>query len=102
MKRRHVMIAIIAIGVCNMFDGLMTLYWVSYTTATEFNPILRPLLDAHPMGFIAAKTVVVTILLGTFWVGRNRKLAHVGLILLLCCYVGVVIYHTWAVCRFIL
>jgi hypothetical protein len=102
VKHARLLTAIVVISMCNVFDGLMTLYWVLFLGATEFNPILRPIIENDPFGFITAKTVVVTCLLSVLWTARCLKLARGGIIFLLCAYVGVSIYHLWAVYRFVL
>ena len=93
---------VILISVLSLIDGTMTLCWVLFTDATELNPIMKPLIDCHPIIFLVIKTGTVTFFLIILWIFRKNRLARIGLNLLLVIYFSVVIYHGWAIVKFVI
>jgi hypothetical protein len=102
MKDCQVLTLVLLIGVLNLIDGAMTLGWVILTDTTESNPLLEPLLDCCPMNFLIIKMTFVTLCLVVLWTFRRSKLSQVGIVLLLVAYLSIVVYHAWAVIKFVL
>ena len=79
----------------NLFDGVLTLYALSYGVA-EANPIMAQALVYGPVGFLLIKVGLVTtclIFLDKFLIGRQRRL----LTILVVIYAAVTVWHIFGV-----
>lgn len=92
-QRRWLAWIIAAIIVLNVLDALFTLFWVRAGLARETNPLLRWLVNEHPVWFTVTKLALV--LLGTFvlWRSRHRPLAVIGIGLIFIVYCAILIHH---------
>ena len=78
--------------VCGL-DMYTTIWWVSTGHAVEANPLLAPLIEAHPLAFVAAKSALCLPALFlaprlaqrsprfTVWLLRIVLLAYIGIYL---------------------
>lgn len=79
--------------VLNLFDIVMTQYFVNkYGTAIEGNPIGRWLID-HPIALIAWKCAIVALLLLLLYHFRNVQIANIGSWITLGVYIALAMYH---------
>lgn len=77
----------------NLFDGILTIYWIHNGFATEGNELMAGLLDFGYAPFLAVKTTVGALTALTLWRWRNLRLAKYGLNLLLAIYVSLMGVH---------
>ena len=99
--RRHFNRVALLVTFLNVGDGLMTMIWVSWELATEANPLMNLLLQAHPALFLLAKVGLVTLGLVILGWQRRQVAALLSLAVALLVYALVVVYHALAlVCLF--
>ena len=79
--------------VLNLLDGILTMVWVLSERATEANPFMAPLIEAHPVLFIVVKMALV--FLGTYllWRLRKRALAVVAIFVAFLAYYAILLLH---------
>ena len=68
------------IMIANLADAGFTLYWVETGLATEWNPVMRYVLN-WPEVFVLTKVALVTLGVLLLWLQRRQPLAFVGLLL---------------------
>jgi cytochrome bd-type quinol oxidase subunit 2 len=83
--------------VLNLVDAVFTLVYTHGGVAVESNPLMRGVLESHPVLFMAAKLALVSLGVLLLWRLRHRGAAVVGLVATSTTYVGLVLYHLSAV-----
>ncbi len=86
------LVAILTVGL-SLFDGVMTLRWLSRGVAEELNPVMVALIDYSPAAFLVIKLALLgscTVLL--YW-QRARPMAARSLWGSLALHVGIAWYH---------
>lgn len=80
--------------VLNVLDGLLTLFWVYTDRATEMNPLMSVLIEAHPVLFMSLKIALVH--LGSIILLRNcdRSLAKLSVLIAFSLYGALILYHS--------
>lgn len=77
----------ITIFILNLIDVVFTLFWfLVYGGISESNPLMRVLLEYHPLTFIIFKLGLGLLLLGVFTKFAQLKVTQI------CATVGVVVY----------
>lgn len=64
--------------VMNLLDGIFTLVWVLSGQATEANPLMALLIDAHPLLFIIFKIALVNLGAILLWRLYHRRFALIA------------------------
>jgi hypothetical protein len=78
----------------NLFDGVLTVYWVHNGFAEEGNQLMAGLLESGYAPFLTVKLAVGAIAAFVLWhYGRNLRLARYGLTLALAIYIGLMGVH---------
>ncbi len=77
----------------NLLDAIFTLIWINAGLAREANPLLDPLVGAHPVAFAAVKLGLVAGGSFLLWRYRFRPLAVVGIFLVFIAYYLLLLYH---------
>lgn len=77
----------------NVFDAVLTLFWVRNGFATEGNALMAQLLDIGDFTFLAVKIGIGTIAALVLWRWGNLSLARYGLVLALTIYIGLMGVH---------
>ena len=86
-------VEIIAIWFLNLFDYIMSLYYIGkYGIAVELNPIMRWLFAHSPLDFIV-KIGAVTICCVTLYLLRDYTIMKIAAIISLVIYAFVAIVH---------
>lgn len=77
----------------NLFDALLTIYWVRNGLATEGNQLMASLLDMGNTPFLTVKIMVgvMAVIVLSRW--KNLKLAQYGLTITLAIYLGLMGIH---------
>lgn len=79
--------------VLNLFDLVMTQYFISrYGSEVEGNPVGRWLLG-HPVLLLIWKLGLVAILLLVLYHFRNNRVANIGSWIILGVYIALAMYH---------
>ena len=91
--RSIVSLAAAALVVMNLIDGLMTLVWVQSGVATEGNPFMDQAMAHGPVGFMATKLALVSLVVGLLWRLRHRRAAAVGMVGATVIYTSIVLVH---------
>jgi hypothetical protein len=84
---------IAAIMVLNVLDVVFTLFWVHAGLARETNPLMRWLVDEHPVAFTLSKLALVGLGTLLLWRARRRALAVVGIVAVFLVYYAILIHH---------
>lgn len=84
---------IILLFLLNLFDAVLTLFWVRNGLAPEGNHLMARLLDMGDLPFLAVKLAVGAVTALVFWYSSNFRLARVGLVLTLTVYTGLMGVH---------
>jgi len=79
--------------VLNVFDALLTVYWVLAVGVEEGNPVMRALVGLHPAFFVAGKLSLVIAGSWVLWRWRRRRVAVVGIFGLFIVYYWILLYH---------
>ena len=79
--------------VLNLVDAVFTLVWVGTGQAEEANPLLRELVIAHPVLFVAAKLALVGLAAALLWRLRARPLAVVAIFFAFLLYYLLLLWH---------
>lgn len=82
-----------AVLVMNLFDALMTLWWVSSGLATEANPFLEQIVTEHGFLFVVSKISLVILGTTLLWRYRTRPLAVIGIFAAFLVYYEVILIH---------
>ena len=77
----------------SVFDGVLTVYWVSSSQAVEANPLLAGLLAYHPLAFMLGKLGLVMPGSAVLWHTRKHRLTVVATFLLFLVYYAIIVYH---------
>jgi hypothetical protein len=86
-------IKLTACYILNIFDLIVTLFWVQLMgLQAEANPIGRVLLQS-PSATVAVKTLGVGLAMLLLYIMRNRKVASIGTNILLIAYSALTLYH---------
>lgn len=84
---------VILLFLLNLFDAVLTLFWVRNGLAPEGNHLMAVLLDMGDFPFLAVKLAVGAVTAVVLWYWSNFRLAKVGLALALTVYVGLMGVH---------
>jgi hypothetical protein len=79
--------------VLNLLDGVLTLVWVQYFYAEEFNVMLRDLAHGKMVLFMVVKLALVSLGSLFLWRNRNHPFAVVAIFLAFFVYYLVLLYH---------
>jgi hypothetical protein len=79
--------------VLNLLDGVLTLVWVQYFYAEEFNVMLRDLAHGDLVLFMVVKLTLVSLGSLFLWRNRNHPFAVVAIFLAFFVYYLVLLYH---------
>lgn len=79
--------------VLNLLDAVFTLVWVGSGQAEEANPLLRELVVARPVLFVAAKLGLVGLASALLWRLRARPLAVVAIFAAFLLYYLLLLWH---------
>lgn len=79
--------------ILNLLDAVMTLYWIWSGQAIEGNPLMAPVIAAHPVLFVVVKSALVGAGSLLLWTFRKRRLAVVGMFMSFMLYYCVLLYH---------
>jgi hypothetical protein len=79
--------------VLNLLDGVLTLVWVQYFYAEEFNVMLRDLAHGDLVLFMVVKLTLVSLGALFLWRNREHPLAVVSIFLAFLAYYLVLLYH---------
>ena len=82
-----------AVLVMNLFDAVMTLWWVSSGLATEANPFLEQIVTEHGFLFVVSKISIVILGTKLLWRYRTRPLAVFGIFAAFLVYYEVLLIH---------
>jgi hypothetical protein len=82
-----------AVLVMNLFDAVMTLWWVSSGLATEANPFLEQIVREHGFLFVVSKISLVILGTTLLWRYRTRPLAVLGIFAAFLVYYEVFLIH---------
>ncbi|MCH9685177.1 MAG: DUF5658 family protein [Deltaproteobacteria bacterium] len=77
----------------NLFDGVLTLYWVHTDVATEANALWGGLVTSSPVLFMAIKLAVVSVGVSFLYWAREHRLARIGLHVVFIAYGLVFAWH---------
>lgn len=77
----------------NLFDGILTIYWIHNGFATEGNQLMAGLLEFGYTPFLAVKLAVGALTAFVLWRWGNLRLAKYGLTLLLGIYTSLMGVH---------
>lgn len=77
----------------NLFDGILTIYWIHNGFATEGNQLMAGLLEFGYLPFLAVKSAVGALTALTLWRWGNLRMAKFGLTLLLGIYISLMGVH---------
>jgi len=77
----------------NLVDAILTLLWVGAGWASEANPLLADLVSEHPVGFAAAKLLLVGLSSLLLWRLRDRPLAVIAIFCAFLLYYLVLLHH---------
>lgn len=80
----------------NLVDAHFTLRHLQYG-GEEANPLMRSLLGAGTVPFLAVKSLGVGLGVAVFCLLKNFRLARLGVLLLLVVYALLTLYHLWLV-----
>ena len=79
--------------VLNLLDAGLTVLWVHADLADEANPLIRHLVEEHPIVFVVAKMALVGLGTGLLWMRRHRPAAVVGIFAVFLVYYALLLYH---------
>ncbi len=79
--------------VLNLCDAVLTLLWVEAGFAREANPLIREIVENHPLLFVVVKLGVVMLSTLLLWRLRARPLAVVGIFSAFLVYYWILVYH---------
>lgn len=79
--------------VLNLIDAVFTLIWVRLGLASEANPFLAELVNAHPLGFVTLKLGLVGLGSLLLWRLRQRPLAVIAMFLAFLAYYVILLMH---------
>lgn len=84
---------VILLFLLNLFDAVLTLFWVRNGLAPEGNHLMARLLDMGDFPFLAVKLAVGGLTAFVLWYWSSFRLAKVGLVLALTVYTGLMGVH---------
>lgn len=84
-----------ALLLLNLFDAVLTLFWVTTGITTEENPLMAAALSHSPLAFIGAKLGLVTLAVLLFHRHRRRRSVRLATWLLVGIYYGIALFHAW-------
>lgn len=84
---------VILLFLLNLFDAVLTLFWVRNGLAPEGNHLMASLLDIGDFPFLAVKIAVGGLTAFVLWYWSNFRLAKIGLGLALTVYAGLMGVH---------
>ena len=82
-----------AVLALNLLDAGFTLLWVRHDLADEANPLIRGLVEAHPVIFVAMKMTLVGLGAALLWMRRDRPAAVVAIFAVFLVYYALLLYH---------
>jgi hypothetical protein len=90
---------VVLVTVLNVADAVFTVAWVGAGRATELNPLMRWLVEDHPVAFVVLKTALVLLATVLLWRYRQRPLAVIGLFAAFILYYWITVHHLWSSTR---
>ncbi len=79
--------------ILNLLDAVLTLFWVGTGLATEANVFLQTVVSEHPLGFVMAKTSLVSLGSWLLWQRRHHPLSVIGLVSVFVVYFCLTLHH---------
>ena len=94
-RYRPYWLALVAASVLafNSLDALFTVFWIRAGYAQEANVLMRDLAHGDPVSFVLVKCALVGLGVLLLWRLRQHSFAVAGLVLGLCAYYLIVLYH---------
>lgn len=92
-RRFYVSPATLALLVCNVTDGLFTLFFLQRALAEELNPLMRWAYEQGPLVFMALKLLIVHAGVVLLCLHRDLGASRVALRVGACVYLGINAYH---------
>lgn len=90
---RSLLILLAVFVALSLADGALTSYELSRELATEGNPVMAALIEAHPVLAASFKVVLTALVALAIWQGRRyRRILAVGVFALLV-YGALMVYH---------
>jgi len=77
----------------SLLDGLLTYAELSSGIATEGNPLLATLFEAHPLAAVGFKVFVIAMVSIILWLGRRLRIMLAISLLACAVFAAVVAYH---------
>lgn len=93
MSKRGLIIVLILLLFLCLIDGGLTLLWLKYSLATEWNLLMASLISKSTVLFIAAKMTITSLSGYLLYRLRKYKLARCALVTSVVIYIGVIAYH---------
>lgn len=84
---------IILLFLLNLFDAVLTIFWVRNGFASEGNNLMAQLLEMGDVPFLAVKLGIGFFTAVVLWRWSEKRLAKIGLMLALTVYVGLMGVH---------
>jgi len=92
---RPVNVLLASLLVLNLFDAVLTLFWITLELTTEENPFMEVLLDRSPVLFMSVKLLLVSLATVLINRGRHRRDVLWATWLLVAFYYFVAANHAW-------
>ncbi|MBM4320260.1 MAG: hypothetical protein FJ125_09920 [Deltaproteobacteria bacterium] len=84
-----------ALLLLNLFDAVLTLFWVTTGLTTEENPLMAIALAYHPIAFVSAKLSLVGLAVFLLHRFRRRQSVRLASWLLAGLYYWIALAHAW-------
>jgi hypothetical protein len=97
MSKRWLLGIASAVVVLNLLDAIFTIFYTKSGVATESNPFMQGVLEAHPVIFMVTKLMLVSLCVMLLWRLQHRRTAVIGLMGAATMYVLLLGYHISAV-----
>jgi len=82
-----------ATNLLSLLDGYLTYVEVTTGIASEGNPVLASLFEAHPLAAVAFKVLTIAIVSAVIWFARRFKAVLAVSLFALAVFTAVVAYH---------
>jgi len=83
----------VSLLILNLLDGLFTLLFLQLDLAWEANPLMRAAYEAHPLGFMAIKLLIVNAGVLVLCLYRTARLAQFALRFAVFVYAVILVWH---------
>lgn len=81
---------------CNLFDLIATLLWVCSSLTSESNPLMKLLIEFHPVAFASVKVGIVhCMVLFLYFNKKHTQLITKLINFVLAVYIGICLLHVY-------